>query len=460
MDTSRARLADQALYRRGQSITAWARTISVGFGLVALFVLWGSPHTRAVPALLAGLAYIAFALGARAFLRGRPESRRWLRVVHDVVDAVGVGVGAALSGGLESPIWLLLYAHVVAVSVRRGLGYAMTMGVLDALIVAGLCQISPSHPEGLLHTLALLFCAFTGGTTSSYLHQIQRRLSEANRDLSEKNQQLLETAGLARRMEDEAREHLRREKDAHRRLEELDRLRNQYLSNVSHEFRTPLTVIRGYGEHLMNEGPPAEGSLSDVMRMMVESCDQIIDMVDTLIEISRIEQEGERSLEMRLLDLRELVTSSVDPLRLRAAKKGVELALDLPEGPLSIRGDPSLLDHLVRKLVDNALKYSPPGGRVVVRGFSEPEGGALEVEDSGIGISPEHIPRIFDKFYMVDGGINRRRRGSGVGLYLAREIVRLHKGAIDVRSRPGAGTVFSVRLPRGVPGPSSPEARA
>src|SRR6266581_2949270 len=162
MATSWARLADAALYRRGESITAWARAISVGFALVALFVLWGSPRTRAVPALLTGLTYIAFALGA-----------------------------------------------------------ALTMGVLDALVVAGLSQIRPSHPEGLLHTLSLLFCAFTGGTTSSYLHQIQRRLFEANRDLSGMNEQLRETAGLARRMEDEAREHLRREKDAYRRLEEL-----------------------------------------------------------------------------------------------------------------------------------------------------------------------------------------------------------------------------------------------
>src|SRR6266571_4469684 len=190
MATSWARLADAALYRRGESITAWARAISVGFALVALFVLWGSPRTRAVPALLTGLTYIAFALGARNWLRGHPESRRWLSVVHDTVDAVGVGLGAAFSGGMESPIWLLLYAHVVAVSVRGGLGYALTMGVLDALVVAGLSQIRPSHPEGLLHTLSLLFCAFTGGTTSSYLHQIQRRLFEANRDLSGMNEQL------------------------------------------------------------------------------------------------------------------------------------------------------------------------------------------------------------------------------------------------------------------------------
>jgi signal transduction histidine kinase len=457
MEIGRARLADAALYRKGESITAWARAFSVAFAALGLFFLWGSLRARAVPALLNGLAYVAFALGARVWLRRHPTSRRWLKVVHDVVDALAVGAGAALSGGFESPVWLLLYAHVVAVSVRGGLGYAMAMGLLDAVIVGGLTTISPAHPEGMLHTLGLLFCAFTGGTTSSYLHQVQARLFEANRELKGANEQLRQTAALASRMEDEAREHLGREKGAYQRLEDLDRLRTQYLNNVSHEFRTPLTVIRGYGEHLMNEGPPADGSLPEVMRVIVESCDQIIDMVDTLIEVSRIEQEGESSLELRLLNLHDLVQGAVDPLRQRAAKKGVELTVDFPGEALRISGDASLLDHLVRKLVDNAVKYSPPGGRVVVRGRSEAEAGTVEVEDTGIGISSEHLPRIFDKFYMVDGGLTRHRRGAGVGLYMAREIVRLHKGAIEVRSRPGEGTVFSVRLPRRQPKPPAPD---
>jgi signal transduction histidine kinase len=225
------------------------------FGGLALVGHLGSPAPSSPSH---GGAYIVFALWARAWVKRHPESRGWLKMVHNVVDAVAVGMGAAFSGGLESPIWLLFYAHVVAVSVRGGLGYAMAMGTLDALMVAGLAIMTPAHPE-ILHVLAILFCAFTGGTTSSYLHKTQRRLFEANRELHGTNEQLKETAALARRMEDEAREHLHREKRAYQRLEELDRLRSQYLNNVSHEFRTPLTVIRGYGEHLMNEGPLPDG---------------------------------------------------------------------------------------------------------------------------------------------------------------------------------------------------------
>jgi signal transduction histidine kinase len=446
-------------YRRKEWITTLARGLSCALGVGALVLLWNSPQTRSLPAALTGVAWITFFFLARFLGRRFPERSHQIKVLHDVVDALAVGAGSCFSGGLHSPIWLLLYAHVVAVSVRGGLRYAMAMGTLDAAIVLVLAAMTSDHPEGPLHAVALLFCAFMGGTTSSHLHEIQHRLLDTNRELQGKNVELLDTAARARDMEGEARAHLARAREANERLEQLDRLRNQYLRNVSHEFRTPLTVIRGYGEHLLNEGSPPDGSISDAMRVIVENCDQIIDMVDTLIEVSRIEEEGARSLSLRSVDLGDVAAASVDPLRLRAAKKGIELETEFPPEPVRVHGDPSLLDHLVRKLVDNALKYSDPGGRVVVRGGQEGPFGTLEVQDTGVGIAPEHIPRIFDKFYMVDGSLTRRRRGAGVGLYLAREIVRLHHGTIEVESRPGEGSVFHVRLPGPLVAGPIPDAR-
>jgi two-component system phosphate regulon sensor histidine kinase PhoR len=103
---------------------------------------------------------------------------------------------------------------------------------------------------------------------------------------------------------------------------------------------------------------------------------------------------------------------------------------------------------VVRKLVDNAVKYSRSGGRVEVRARLEEGNVLLEVEDVGIGIPAEHLDRIFEKFYTVDGGLDRRAGGAGVGLYLVREIVRLHEGTVRVESRPGHGSLFAVRLPR------------
>jgi PAS domain S-box-containing protein len=251
------------------------------------------------------------------------------------------------------------------------------------------------------------------------------------------------------RLFEEARTHLAQTEQANRRLEDLDRLRQQYLRNVSHEFRTPLTVIKGYAEYLMETGAADEKSLRDVMRVVLESSERVIDLVDTLIEVSRIEQGGaETTLQVQRLDLRELVASSIEPLRFLAAKKKIALELEFPEAPMTLHGDSGLLLQVVRKLVDNALKYSAGGSRVVVRGRELPDGLGLEVEDFGIGIAPEHIPRIFEKFYTVDGGLARRAGGTGVGLYLVREIVRLHKGTVEVESRPGQGSIFRVALPR------------
>ncbi len=251
------------------------------------------------------------------------------------------------------------------------------------------------------------------------------------------------------RLFEQAHAHLAQTEAANRQLEDLDRLRQQYLRNVSHEFRTPLTVIKGYAQYLMDTGAENDAALRDVMRVVLESSERLIDLVDTLIEVSRIEQGGaEATLQVQRLDLRDVVANSLEPLRPLAARKKISLDVDLPEQPLLLHGDAGLLLQVVRKLVDNALKYSASGSRVVVRGRgTELEELRLEVEDAGIGILPEHIPKIFEKFYTVDGGLARCAGGTGVGLYLVREIVRLHKGAVEVTSRPGQGSLFSVRLP-------------
>jgi signal transduction histidine kinase len=356
-------------------------------------------------------------------------------MLHDLADALAVGVGAALSGGLDSPIWLLLYPHVVGISVRGGLRYAMALGSLDALLVYGLALLSPSHALGELNAPAVLFCAFMGGSTSSYLHRVRARLAETNRALRAKNEQLAATVGQVR--------------EVNGRLEELHRLRDQYLRNVSHEFRSPLTVIRGYAEFVRDQGVPAGSSLADVMRVMLDSCDQMIDMVDTLLEVSRIEQgETGRRLDVRPVPMDEVLDSALSSVRGLADKKEARIEVSLPAEPLRVAGDPALLAHVFRHLLSNALKYGPAQGTVLVRGETRDGQAVLEVEDHGIGIGPEHLPRIFEKFSVADGSLSRHRGGAGVGLYLAREIVRLHQGTIEARSEPGQGSVFRVVLPR------------
>src|SRR5262245_38920318 len=232
------------------------------------------------------------------------------------------------------------------------------------------------------------------------------------------------------RLFDQARRHVAETDEANRRLEELDRLRRESLRNVSHEFRTPLTVIRGYADYLLETAPASDKAQRDILRIVLESSDRLIDLVDTLIEVSRIEQGiAQQTLRVEPLDLRELAEASLETLRCAAEKKGIQLRLEFP-GPLRLEGDQNLMLQVVRKLVDNALKYSASGGSVTIKGIEDERELVLQVADAGIGIAAEHIPRIFEKFYTVDGSLARRAGGTGVGLYLVREIVRLHHGCI------------------------------
>jgi signal transduction histidine kinase len=276
-----------------------------------------------------------------------------------------------------------------------------------------------------------------------------RRFTPAEQDLMTL---LADQAAVAienARLFEEAHQSLSQAQELNRRLADLDRLRQQYLRNVSHEFRTPLTVIKGYTDHLAHSGLPDERSFRDIVRILGESSDRLIDLVDTLLEVSRVEQaSGHEGLHVQALELRELILDAVSDLQPLAERKGVRLQLELPDTHLPVQGDLGLLQQLVRKLVDNAVKYTPDGGRVAVRARHGEGQLVLEVEDVGIGIPAEHLPRIFEKFYTVDGGLNRSAGGAGVGLYLVREIVRLHNGTVDVASRPGQGSVFTVRLPQ------------
>ncbi|HET8645780.1 MAG TPA: GAF domain-containing protein, partial [Vicinamibacteria bacterium] len=211
--------------RRGHLITAVARWLSVGLALLSLVFVWDAPRVRPRAALAVALSYLVFNalsqfwLQRRAWPRSRPPG--WMaRRAHDVVDAVAVALGAAFSGGLQSPIWLLLYPHVVAVALRGGLVYALALGALDAVIVTALAAMA-GQPLGNLHALTLLFCAFMGGTTSSHLYNVRRRLAAANAELGQANVQLSQTVSAqlaSQARQEDALERLQESEERYRRL--------------------------------------------------------------------------------------------------------------------------------------------------------------------------------------------------------------------------------------------------
>jgi signal transduction histidine kinase/putative methionine-R-sulfoxide reductase with GAF domain len=230
------------------------------------------------------------------------------------------------------------------------------------------------------------------------------------------------------------------------RMLEMDRQRQAYLSNVSHELRTPLTVVQGYIEALLS-GVGA----SDAHQYLLIAHDQsqkLGRMIEEVLEVARLEHGvAQRHLQWGPVALAQTVEAVVKALRQDAALKCVTVNPRLADGLPLITGDERLLRLLVMNLLENALKFSSRGGQVDIDLAHSDGGLLLRIRDRGIGIAPELHGRIFEKFFMVDGGATKSRSGAGIGLYLAREVVAIHDGSIAVESRAGEGACFEVRLP-------------
>ena len=230
------------------------------------------------------------------------------------------------------------------------------------------------------------------------------------------------------------------------RMLEMDRQRQAYLSNVSHELRTPLTVVQGYIEALLS-GVGADQA-HQYLRIAQDQSQKLGRMIEEVLEVSRLEHGvAQRHLQWAPVALAQTVRLVVKTLRQDAALKGIAVNAHLGEGLPVLSGDERLLQLLVMNLLENALKFSSRGGRVDIDLGRCEAGILLRVRDRGIGIAPDLHDRIFEKFYMVDGGATKSRSGAGIGLYLAREVVAIHDGEITVESRAGEGASFEVRLP-------------
>ncbi len=224
----------------------------------------------------------------------------------------------------------------------------------------------------------------------------------------------------------------------------LSQIKSDFVSNASHELRTPLTNIRGYLEAIqdaMREGAVPDPSFLSVALGNTLRMERLI---DDLLELSRAES-GAVSLEKEETSLSAFLSRVADQHRSSAMQAGK--TLDVEAGDGAFRADLRKLALALSNLVDNALKYGKEGGRVTLSGRIEGDACLLEVADDGPGISPEHLPRIFERFYRVDKGRSRELGGTGLGLSIAKHIVESHGGILRVESRIGVGTRFILRIP-------------
>lgn len=224
-------------------------------------------------------------------------------------------------------------------------------------------------------------------------------------------------------------------------LENTEKMKNEFISSVSHELRTPLTAIKGWSETLYNIEDDPE-TFRKGMRVITGETERLSEMVEELLDFSRI-QDGRFTLVKETTDILAELGDAVLIYTERAKELGVEIEYYEPEMLPFVYGDASRLRQVFINIIDNAVKYSNAGGKVLIEAFAEKGDVVVLISDNGVGISAEDLPKVKTKFYKA----NLTRRGSGIGLAVANEIVEMHGGTLLLNSELGKGTTVRISLP-------------
>jgi len=231
------------------------------------------------------------------------------------------------------------------------------------------------------------------------------------------------------------------------RLKNLERIRQDFVANVSHELRTPLTTIKGYAETLL-EGAWKEEVAFRFVQVIKKQADRLTKIVEDLLTLSGIESKGFH-LKIERVSIPDLIDDVIEFERRGAEKKGIFISRsEIPPG-LSVQADRNYLEQVFINLLDNAIKYTPEGGRIEVSVDEKEDRQILfSVKDNGIGIPKEDLSRIFERFYRVDKGRSQEMGGTGLGLSIVKHIVQTHGGRVWAESQPGKGSTFYFNLPK------------
>jgi signal transduction histidine kinase/FixJ family two-component response regulator/HAMP domain-containing protein len=310
------------------------------------------------------------------------------------------------------------------------------------------------YQDRIIGALALAHTQRPDASTIGFLEQLAQQLGITLQNLEQyANLQRLSLELQARQDEIEVK---------NRDLERADRLKTEFLANMSHELRTPLNAVIGFSQLLEQQ---YFGELNDKQLEYIHEIEgaggHLLDLINDILDLSKIEA-GRMELELERLELAELLESCARLVRERAVRAGLDLTLEVVPG-LSVSGDKRKLKQVIVNLLSNAVKFTPSGGRVTLkahplrRGADVRDGDIeISVEDTGIGIPLEDQDRLFTPFTQVDGSLARRHEGTGLGLALSKRLTELHGGVIEVRSAPGHGSTFSLRLHATVSAPEVP----
>lgn len=239
------------------------------------------------------------------------------------------------------------------------------------------------------------------------------------------------------------------EQDARAEAQKANQAKDEFLATVSHELRTPLGAILGWTRILREAGPRLDDGTRERALVTIDSnCNAQAQLIEDLLDVGRI-TAGNLRLDLKPVDLRDVINAAADGVRPVADAKSVELRTALDPGGSEMRGDPARLQQVVWNLLANAVKFSPEGGSVEIQLAVDASEATIVIADSGEGIDPTFLPHVFEPFRQADGGMTRRHGGLGLGLAIARTLVELHGGRLEAASAGlGHGSRFTIRLPR------------
>lgn len=260
--------------------------------------------------------------------------------------------------------------------------------------------------------------------------QLQIALQQSNRRLEQRVQE--RTADL---------------QHALNRLTELNQLKTNFISNISHELRTPLTHLKGYLDILADQSlGPLTPPQVEALQVLKRAENRLERLIDDLIQFS-LAARGELSLRFSEFCLEDLIEQVISQAGLKAGAKDISMRTRIAQRLPPVRADREKIGWVLTQLLDNAIKFTPPGGRVSIETHLENDLASVAVIDTGIGIPAERIPEIFEPFHQLDGSVTRRYAGTGLGLAMARRILEAHGSLIKVESALGKGSQFEFSLP-------------